>query len=67
MIVFDAIASSGGDKRDLSVLNTFIFSTRTVKAVSVASPTFSNTFFVYSNEEEIEEIQRTRKTNLIII
>jgi len=35
-------------------LNTFIFSTRTVNAVSVASPTFSNTFFTYSKEKKLE-------------
>jgi hypothetical protein len=57
------MAISCGDKRDLSVLNTFIFSTRTVKAVSVASPTFSNTFFVYSNEEEIDMRRQYEKGN----
>ncbi len=72
MIVFDAIANSCGDKRDLSVLNTFIFSTRTVNAVSVASPTFSNTFFVYSKIKErkrndMVEIDLKEITDFIVI
>ena len=49
MIVFEAIANSWGERRDLSVLKTFIFSTNTVKAVSVASPTFSKIFFVWKS------------------
>jgi hypothetical protein len=36
-----ALALSTFDRLLTSVLNTFIFSTRVVRAVSVASPTFS--------------------------
>ncbi len=62
MIVFDDMASSCGDKRDLSVLKTFIFSTRTVNAVSVASPTFSNTFFVYYEQtNRINQCEKEKK------
>ena len=62
------MANSCGDKRDLSVLNTFIFSTRTVNAVSVASPTFSKIFFVYSNQNKVSNRNRDEnRTDFIVI
>lgn len=64
-----ALALSILDRPRTSVSNTFIFSTRQVRAVSVASPTFSNTPLVWGTKGtgRIEQPEATPSRSYLVV